>query len=178
MIILNATCRHKMIYAALQFICPSTYNALFAIHAQTEGKHWMKGHDWFLTENYCEWEGIKCGDNKQVIALDFSDFGLRAALPSEIGCFPKLQTLYLNNNVVTEFPADICVYTKTLQFLQMSRTGLTKLHPCICDFAHLKYLYIDSNQLSGALPQCQFPNLERMIASCNQFSGDIPESYG
>ena len=79
-----------MIHITLQFTCPSAYDALFAIYAQTEGKHWMKGYNWFKSDNYCEWEGIMCGDNKQVIALDFSDFGLRAALPREIGCFPKL----------------------------------------------------------------------------------------
>ncbi|KAH0574802.1 Cyst wall protein C [Spironucleus salmonicida] len=155
---------------------PSPLENLQALYHNSNGSKWSKGHDWRYSNDYCAFQGVKCGLNNEVIELDLSDFGITFLSP-ELSCFNELKSLYLNNNLISIFPSQICSYAQNLQFLQLSNTNMSRLHDCICDFKFLQFLHIDNNQIQQKLPNCKFEFLNEFIGSCNDFYGPIPQYY-
>ena len=67
------------------------------------GAFWSGGQNWFLSADYCGFEGVGCS-GPQVISLDLSDFDVNFPLSDAIRCFVGLKSLLLNNNNIQMFP--------------------------------------------------------------------------
>lgn len=127
---------------------------------------------------HCSWDGVYCNVQGIVTGLDFSNFGISAALPDDIGCFPALKTIYLNNNNITAFPEQICNYPYSLQYFQASRANMAGPVPeCVCGLEYVSYLYLNENQLNGSLPNClgAITYLREASFRCNQISSNVSE---
>jgi len=125
---------------------------------------------------HCSWEGVYCNVQGIVTGLDFSNFGISAPLPDDIGCFPALKAIYLNNNNLTAFPEQICNYPYSLQYFQASRANMSGPVPeCVCGLEYMSYLYLNENQLNGSLPDClgAITYLREASFRCNDISANV-----
>lgn len=74
--------------------------ALVAIYQGAGGENWDNQTGWLTDENVCQWYGVSCNAGT-VVALDLYGNNLAGPLPLEIGGFPDLKTLTLNDNALT-----------------------------------------------------------------------------
>ncbi|KAK3439102.1 hypothetical protein EUGRSUZ_C03740, partial [Eucalyptus grandis] len=118
----------------------------------------IKGGNWTVEANFCEWIGVVCSNRRQrVTALDLSHMGLQGRLSPYLGNLSLLASLDLRNN----------------SFYGMILIEISHLH-------RLKELILESNQFEGNIPpiltQCQ--NLEVMSLAMNKLMGGIPREFG
>ena len=71
--------------------------ALVALYQGTGGTSWTNRSGWLSDSNPCAWHGVSCFEGK-VVALDLFANNLTGELPLDIGGFPELKTLTLNDN--------------------------------------------------------------------------------
>jgi hypothetical protein len=74
--------------------------ALVMIYKSTTGDNWKLNTNWMESDNPCNWHGVSCVDGS-VAALDLFNNNLKGELPLELGAFPELSTLTLNDNPLT-----------------------------------------------------------------------------
>ncbi|KAK3439110.1 hypothetical protein EUGRSUZ_C03754, partial [Eucalyptus grandis] len=125
---------------------------------EVDPKNTIKGGNWTMEANFCEWIGVVCSNRKQrVTALDLSHMGLQGRLSPYLGNLSLLASLDLRNN----------------SFYGMILIEISHLR---C----LKELILESNQFEGNIPpiltQCQ--NLEVMSLATNKLTGGIPREFG
>ena len=71
--------------------------ALTAIYEATGGENWLNKTGWLQEPDPCQWYGVSCSEGN-VVALDLFGNNLIGTLPLEIGGFPNLRTLTINDN--------------------------------------------------------------------------------
>ena len=82
--------------------CPNTCQvsdslALVALYNATAGANWII--DWNLNTPVCTpWTGVELDASGFVTTIQLSGNNLTGTLPAEIGDFPRLHTLQLDNN--------------------------------------------------------------------------------
>ncbi|CAB4293737.1 unnamed protein product [Prunus armeniaca] len=160
--------------------------------------------DWSTGETYCDWEGIKCVDNR-VTSINLASKSLSGSLPSNLnsltqlttlslqsnslsGLFPSLanlsflQEIYLDTNNFTSVPSGCFQGLSSLQVLSMSQN--INLDPWVfptelTQASSLVTLAAGNANLYGSLPDIfdSFPNLQNLRLSYNKFSGFLPKSF-
>ncbi|KAG2709029.1 hypothetical protein I3760_05G220200 [Carya illinoinensis] len=104
---------------------------------------------------------------------------IKGNIPTDIGKFNNLDTLYLYNNELTgSLPATLGKLYK-LQGLYLDYNRLEGPVPSsICHLKNLYELYLDHNKLSGHIPTCisNLTFLRRLGFSFNQLTSTIPLS--
>ncbi|KAF8038446.1 hypothetical protein BT93_B1096 [Corymbia citriodora subsp. variegata] len=115
----------------------------------------IKGGNWTVEANFCEWIGVVCSNRRQrVVALDLSCMGLQGRLSPYLGNLSFLASLDIRNN----------------SFYGMIPIEIGRL-PC------LKELVLQSNQFEGNIPPnlAQCHNLELIsLAASRLTGGQIP----
>ncbi len=96
--------------------------ALVAIYQSTNGEGWDNQTGWLVDENVCNWYGIAC-NNGTVVSLDLFGNNLSGPLPLEIGGFPDLRTLTLNDNSLTG-PIPLTITFLDLDLFHFHNTSL------------------------------------------------------
>jgi hypothetical protein len=109
-------------------------------------------------------------------ALNLSGLDLEV-LPESVCRLPRLRSLYLNNNRLTQLPESIGRLAQ-LQKLSLVLNRLNKLPRCIERFARLELLRVSHNQLTH-LPEWigQLARLHRLHLNSNRLTR-LPESIG
>jgi len=112
--------------------------------------------NWSATTPVCtSWVGITCSsDNNSVIELRLPGVGLRGPIPNNtLGKLDNLTTLSLRSNLLSgSLPSDLL------------------------SIPSLQYVYLQRNNLSGAIPPPFSPQLITLDLSFNNFEGKIPSS--
>eukprot|EP00766_Chilomastix_caulleryi_P003467 gnl/Chilomastix_caulleri/4551.p1 GENE.gnl/Chilomastix_caulleri/4551~~gnl/Chilomastix_caulleri/4551.p1 ORF type:complete len:146 (-),score=38.39 gnl/Chilomastix_caulleri/4551:4-441(-) len=128
-----------------QITCPSVEVVLTNIYDDMGGVNWNT-NNWFSTPDYCNWTGIDCNQNNDVIYLDLSGLGLTGPISVYFECFKYLKSLYLNNNRLTgSIPTALCELTN-LSYIQIQNSGLTGTLPtCLCNLSNIMYMYFSNN---------------------------------
>jgi len=96
--------------------------ALVAIYQSTNGEGWDNQTGWLVDENVCNWYGVSCY-NGTVVSLDLFGNNLSGPLPLEIGGFPDLRTLTLNDNSLTG-PIPLTITFLDLDLFHFHNTSL------------------------------------------------------
>ncbi|XP_010246551.1 PREDICTED: probable LRR receptor-like serine/threonine-protein kinase At4g26540 [Nelumbo nucifera] len=154
----------------------------------------------------CNWFGIICNANGEVVQLNLKSVNLQGPLPSNFHSLKSLNTLILsttnltgpipkefgeyqelngidisNNAISGEIPAEICKLSN-LQSLSLSSNFLAgSIPPNIGNLSNLVYLALYNNQLSGEIPKCigRLSKLEVFRAGGNQnLKGMLPSEIG
>ncbi|XP_030458781.2 probable LRR receptor-like serine/threonine-protein kinase At3g47570 [Syzygium oleosum] len=125
---------------------------------EVDPQNTIKGGNWTVEANFCEWIGVVCSNRRQrVTALDLSYMGLQGRLSPYVGNLSFLASLDLRNN---SFYGTILIEIGRLR--------------------RLKKLILEVNQFEGNIPpnlaQCQ--NLEVMSLAMNRLTGGIPREFG
>ncbi|MCB2178820.1 hypothetical protein KQH61_05350 [bacterium] len=96
--------------------------ALVAIYAATNGPEWDHQTGWLVEADVCQWYGVSCNAGS-IIALDLYGNHLSGSLPLEIGGFPDLKTLTINDNALTG-PIPLTITFLDLDLFHFHNTSL------------------------------------------------------
>jgi len=134
------------------FIVGNQKDALKHLYEQTSGTGWKNRTYWNTEKSVCEWEGIVCDQNQQVIEINLQDNRLSGKIPVDLANLGFLQKLNLSHNSLQDSIPE----------------NFYQLH-------HLKELHLEYNQLSGELPETLFhiEQMEKLFLNNNQFKGTI-----
>lgn len=96
--------------------------ALVAIYQATNGPEWDNQTGWLEDADVCQWYGVSC-DAGTIVALDLFGSNLSGSLPLEIGGFPDLKTLTINDNALTG-PIPLTITFLDLDLFHFHNTSL------------------------------------------------------
>lgn len=95
----------------------------------TGGSDWTNNQwDFELVENHCEFSGIVCNEQGNVMSIDLKNLGLKGFIPDEIG------------------------FLSFLEHLDLSDNELTGIIPSDLRWTPIKELDLSGNQLEGIVP--------------------------
>jgi len=127
--------------------------ALVAVYGAANGNAWHSNTNWLSDAQVCNWFGVSCNNNGDMIGLDLYDNSLSGSLPSELGLLTDLQILRLASNALSgSLPSELGLLTD-LQVLRFNHNTLSGNLPSELGlFENLQRLYLDSNSLVGSIP--------------------------
>nr|QAS62480.1 LRR receptor-like kinase family protein [Sedum alfredii] len=134
-----------------------------------------------LDQNPCNWFGIRCDSNGDVVDLSLKLIDLRGSVPSNFQALKFLTTLVLSStNLTGSIPKQIGDYQE-LTVIDLSDNSLTGEIPSeICGLSKLETLALNTNSLENGIPENigNLTNLVYLTLYDNQLSGRIPKSIG
>jgi hypothetical protein len=130
--------------------------ALLHLYHATAGSEWKQSDGWLQTDTPCSWYGITC-QSDHVSQIRLSRNNLVGTLPSQVGDFRWLDTLYL--------------YGNTLQ---------GGIPVALQNLVELRYLSLGNNTLTGMIPVelTTLPKLWSLSLYGNKLEGNIPAALG
>ncbi|PIA57182.1 hypothetical protein AQUCO_00600131v1, partial [Aquilegia coerulea] len=130
--------------------------------------------------NPCQWQGIECDSNHNVITLNMSSNNILGRLGKEIGQLEYLETIDLNNNNISGvIPSELANWNCTkLEELYVNDNQLIgNLPVALNKLQSLVALDVSTNRLDGRIlfgsHSCK--NLTSLVLSFNRFRGEIPD---
>ncbi|KAL8243331.1 hypothetical protein R6Q59_009589 [Mikania micrantha] len=130
----------------------------------------------------CNWVGIQCNSNSQVVGINLISVDIQGALPSNLQSLKFLNSLVISStNLTGEIPKEFGDYLE-LETIDVSDNSITgSIPPEIGNLSNLKNLILFDNQLSGVIPASigNLKNLEVIRAGGNKnLTGELPEQIG
>jgi len=58
--------------------------ALIDLYNSTNGSNWQRKENWLSDRSICEWQGVKCDSNQQVVTLSLAFNNLTGHIPDSI----------------------------------------------------------------------------------------------
>lgn len=157
------------------------YAELMKLYNSTGGSNWFnKGNStdpsslfsgWGRDCNFCNWYGVTCDSNGNVIKLELFSNNLSGTM-SDLNPLSNLEILGLGgNNIEGEIP-----YLKLPKLKGLYLAG-NKLKGNLSSYElpNIEFIIINENKLTGQLPNFSYPKLKAMILSRNQLSGNLPD---
>ncbi|XVE80606.1 hypothetical protein DITRI_Ditri14bG0152700 [Diplodiscus trichospermus] len=129
----------------------------------------------------CNWFGVHCSSNGEVVEISLRGMDLQGSLPSNFQSLKSLKTLiFTSTNLTGTIPKEFGDYHE-LTFIDLSDNSLSGEIPMeICRLRKLQSLSLNSNFLEGEIPS-GIGNLSSLVYLTlydNQLSGEIPKSIG
>jgi hypothetical protein len=167
---------------------------------------WTSDKNWLSKESVCVWEGILCNDNDAITSIMLPNHGLSGSLPTELALLESLAVVDLTTNFLymegqshqlwmiltslreltmddnffvseTGLPAEFAGL-KSIEKISLSYNLLQgQLEGALfTSIPTLQHLEIESNYISGALPDelLSMPNLVYLYARRNSFDLFLP----
>ncbi|KAL3508331.1 hypothetical protein ACH5RR_027732 [Cinchona calisaya] len=132
-------------------------------------------------QNPCNWFGIQCNSNGQVVKISLKSVNLEGPLPSNFQPLKFLNTLILSSaNLTGPIPKEFGDYQE-LTFIDISDNSISGEIPVeICRLRKLQTLSLNTNFLEGSIPSevGNLSSLTLLTLFDNQLSGEIPPSIG
>ncbi|PON86359.1 GPCR kinase [Trema orientale] len=129
----------------------------------------------------CNWFGVHCNSNGQVVEISLKSLDLQGSLPSSFQPLKFLKTLILSStNLTGTIPKEFGEYSE-LTSLDVSDNFLSGQIPVeLCRLSKLQSLYLNTNFLEGEIPSDigSLSSLVSLTLYDNQMSGEIPKSIG
>ena len=157
--------------------------ALVAVYNASKGAEWGKGN-WDLTKDMSTWTGVTLTDGR-VSALKLTttvSIPENWTLPDEMENLTALTDLRINKQkLVGEFPEVVCRMT-WLKFLYLQGNNFTGALPAsLGQLTELTELYVDQNaSMTGSIPH-EIGNLKKLMRlniSQSGIGGEIPVELG
>ncbi|XP_075668211.1 uncharacterized protein LOC142638099 [Castanea sativa] len=134
-----------------------------------------------LDPSPCNWLGVQCNSNGQVLEIRLKEVDLQGSLPSNLQPLRSLKIIaLLSTNLTGTIPKEFGDYHE-LSILDLSDNSLSgKIPDELCRLSKLQTLSLNSNYLEGAIPS-NIGNLSSLVYLTlmdNQLSSEIPRSIG
>ena len=131
-------------------------NMIPSVHVE-DPKAWKVATNWMSDAHSCDWMGIECNDQKNIIAIYLEGNRLSGGIPPDMKIIAsKIQTLDFTDNIMHMRDDDFDVFSS---------------------FTNLKTLLMDDNYLyhdKGLPPQfAGMASLEKLRLSYNVFEGEL-----
>lgn len=138
---------------------------------------WTHNDNWLSKEvDFCDWYGVTCDDEQNIIALSLPHNGLINRIPESLMELTSLQFIDLSYNIFeTKIVPQICQLTnlKTL-FLRNNNINF-EIPSCMCQM-ELENVDVSQNSISGYLPNCEW-SVKQLHAECNNIHHSIPDRF-
>lgn len=182
-LILSITLMSTVIFSFAE-VPTSEKDALMALYNATDGANWIYTANWNTTTAVTLWYGVTVAtinNQDHVTGINLSNNSLNGTLPAEIGDFPELKTLAMENNaqLIGSIPAQIgnLLNLKDLSFWNCNLSGTIPAEIGNC--TKIFTISLEDNNLTGNIPE-SFANLTLMQSfwiNGNQLSGEIPDIF-
>lgn len=158
--------------------CGSQSSVLMDIYHATSGDKWTMQNNWGRTDvPVCQWTGVYCNDNSDIIGLNLNWFGLVGTLPQSISCLKTLEYLFASgNNLQGESNLKNMCGLANLKYLQIRSSSIKEALPkCFCSLYKMELLDLEGNMLSDIIPNCitHQKSLATLNLKCNNLKGSI-----
>ncbi len=158
--------------------------ALVALYNSTNGANWTDNTNWNSTQPVSTWFGItveNIAGVDHVTRIDMNNNNLVGTLPTQIGDFPELKTLFLYNSIGmagSTIPSQITFLSK-LQSIAFWNNGMSGVIPAgMSNLQSLIAIYFAGNNFSGAVPNFSTPNKSALWLAQNRFEfGDFENQF-
>uniref|UniRef100_A0A7S2KME8 Leucine-rich repeat-containing N-terminal plant-type domain-containing protein n=1 Tax=Leptocylindrus danicus TaxID=163516 RepID=A0A7S2KME8_9STRA len=139
---------------------------------------------WLSDEEECNWEGVKCNVDGNIIEFVLDAKNLEGIIPPELLLLPNLTGVNLQNNefsaMATALPGE---KFSAIELLYLGENKIFHEFPndVILRMPNLRELQVKTNifsgELSADLPNA-CPNIEVFVVSNNRINGDLPPTFG
>jgi hypothetical protein len=127
--------------------------------------------------SHCEWDGIKCDQNKRVTRIYLPGLGLTGNLPQgkELAKFSYLQMLNLGDNKIRgDLPGSLfpVASLRSLRHLHLQNNSLTGTVPSeLANLVNLNAIYMGDNNFVGSIPTSimNLPKLRKSFRQIDSF---------
>jgi photosystem II stability/assembly factor-like uncharacterized protein len=162
---------------SFNFIVGNQRDALVHFYEQTSGTFWERNSNWNTVTPKCEWEGIVCDQNQNVIEINLQNNHLSGAIPIDLANLRSLQILDLSHNYLYDDIPDNLYLLRNLKELYLNNNFFSGEIPDILfQFNYMEKLYLNNNQFKGEVSSqiSLMINLVLLNMSHNQFTGLFP----
>ncbi|KAJ3101194.1 hypothetical protein HDU97_001606 [Phlyctochytrium planicorne] len=134
--------------------------------------------DWIPTApaECCDWKGIECNGNGDIIWLDLHGMQLQGPIPDAIGNIQSLKLLFLQGNKLQGLIPSSIGNLQNLTWISLHDNMLTgSIPPTFGNLKYLSDLYLENNMLSGEIPATlqKLASIRQMNVSRNFLQGSI-----
>ncbi|KAF8035545.1 hypothetical protein BT93_C1545 [Corymbia citriodora subsp. variegata] len=139
----------------------------------------IKGGNWTVEANFCEWIGVVCSNRRQrVVALDLSYMGLQGRLSPYLGNLSFLASLDIrDSSFYGMIPIEIGRLPRLKKELVLQSNQFEgNIPPNLAQCHNLELISLAANRLTGGIPRefGAFPMLQQLFLSFNDLGGQIP----
>lgn len=165
--------------------CHPYEDVLIDLYNATNGSQWTNSDGWDFSISsanceVCDWYGVICDNQENIVEIDLSFNNLVGTLPSSIGDILTLQKLNLFSNTLSGNIPDVFGAQQVLEFIDLSANGFTGLIPrSLTGLPMLNTVYLENNMLQDTLPM-EFglmQSLDVFWVKNNLLTGCFPASY-
>ncbi|KAH8506286.1 hypothetical protein H0E87_013198 [Populus deltoides] len=164
-----------------------------------------KGWSTTNSNDYCNWNGVKCDSSNNVISINLATQSLSGILPSELSTLSQLQSLslqenklsgalpslanlaslreiYIGTNNFTSIPQDCFKGLTSLQTLSMNENINLEswvISTDLTESSSLTTFEASNAKIFGTIPDmfASFPSLQNLRLSYNNLTGGLPPSF-
>ena len=128
-------------------MCPRERNTLKEIYDAAKGNEWTVDSGWTSAyDSHCDWFGVQCNNDQQVIKLELHSNGLSGVLSESIGNLSLLEALDLSDNdIKARLDISLILYSYVLTWI------LRCLIPCFYTFLHIVSREVSPQKLANLL---------------------------
>jgi Leucine-rich repeat (LRR) protein len=152
------------------------------LYLETNGDEWSDNDGWRTSFFMCNWNGIKCNLNEQVLSIGLRNTGLNGTLPWQIGKMPHLRTLDLSYNpLLVGTLSPNLGNAEALHEIDMTMSGLSGTLPTeLADLPWIDRLALAKTSIFGTIPTeyGRFQRMRDFNLGDNQLTGTLPSELG
>lgn len=145
-------------------------------------KPWTTMEGWMSDANVCDWYGITCNENNEVITISLENNNLLGSIPTQLALLDHLSRFELDENGITgTIPTEIGRLRNLTRIFVENNQISGSIPSEIGQLSRLKFIDIPFNQLTGKIPSevGYLISLERIELFNNQgIKGTIPSTIG
>ena len=149
---------------------------------------WKNNEGWMTYLPECDWFGISCNEDEEIVKISITYDRLSGSIPTEISFLKRLEELDLESNKIRgTVPSEVGLLTD-LTSVSMHKNEVQGTLPTeIGNLSNLQDMQFSANFLNGTIPT-EIGNMQKLERiefvsnienfGMNQLSGSIPTSIG
>lgn len=178
--------------------------ALVELFASTNGSGWIESGLWNTSVSYCQWYGVECDNEGNVVTLnlylnnlqgsipssvshlsqlsilDVTGNGLYGIVPAELSQLERLENAFLSKNFLTGNPF-LGLNSPAMSIMSLGYNQFSSLDtPLAGRMTQLWGISVSGNPLNGPLPDsiCLLSGMVTFYASGSGLTGPLPACLG
>lgn len=166
-------------------LCHPFQSVLIDLYNSAGGNSWFNNDGWSNSIsanncNICDWYGITCDKDDNIVELDLSFNNLVGTVPSSLELVNTLRKVDLFSNTLSGTMPDVWENMSQLSYLDLSANNFTGLIPrSLLNLSLIETLYLENNNLQDTLPKelGLLPSIDVLWLKNNALTGCFPATF-